>query len=166
MTGRAFALLLRARSVSKGKWQARCPAHSDRSPSLSICEGKDGRVLVHCFAGCTIEQILIAVRLQKRDLFAGPLPSADQLAGAPGFRAACERAVRAERRARIATIERADKLKTIVETLSAKLARDPADERLALTFHRACNLLHNAELSVDRAYELNRGQSAQVRMAI
>jgi hypothetical protein len=49
-------------------WQARCPAHEDRSPSLSIHE-KDGRILLHCHAGCTLEAILDALGLQKRDLF-------------------------------------------------------------------------------------------------
>jgi hypothetical protein len=33
-------------------WTARCPAHDDRNPSLSITEDRDGRVLLHCFAGC------------------------------------------------------------------------------------------------------------------
>ncbi len=37
-------------------WIARCPAHDDRTPSLSIREA-DGGVLLHCFAGCTYEQI-------------------------------------------------------------------------------------------------------------
>ena len=33
-------------------WMARCPVHDDRSPSLSISAGKDGKVLVRCHAGC------------------------------------------------------------------------------------------------------------------
>src|SRR5262249_32479175 len=41
-----------------GRWHgwygmAKCPAHDDRNPSLSIGEGKDGQVLVNCFAGCS-----------------------------------------------------------------------------------------------------------------
>jgi hypothetical protein len=36
---------------------ARCPAHEDRSPSLSIDRG-DGRALVHCHAGCSVEQVV------------------------------------------------------------------------------------------------------------
>lgn len=48
-------------------WQ--CPAHEDRSPSLSIREGDDGRVLVHCFAGCSIEAICEALGWQMADLF-------------------------------------------------------------------------------------------------
>ena len=39
------------RNAGKG-YTARCPAHKDRSASLSIAEGRDGRALVKCFAGC------------------------------------------------------------------------------------------------------------------
>ena len=42
-------------------WTARCPAHDDRSPSLSISVGDDGRVLMHCHAGCTFEAIMAAL---------------------------------------------------------------------------------------------------------
>jgi hypothetical protein len=52
MTGDAFAGLVDAKRAGPGKWLAHCPAHSDSSPSLSIREGMDGRVLLHCFAGC------------------------------------------------------------------------------------------------------------------
>ena len=50
-------------------WSARCPAHDDRRPSLSVSEGDDGRALVKCFAGCTIDAICNAVGLQAADLF-------------------------------------------------------------------------------------------------
>lgn len=39
------------------RWVARCPAHDDAAPSLSIGTGDDGRVLLHCFAGCTFADI-------------------------------------------------------------------------------------------------------------
>jgi len=42
-------------------WMASCPAHKDRSPSLRICE-KDGKVLVHCFAGCSQGEVIAALR--------------------------------------------------------------------------------------------------------
>ena len=48
---------------------ARCPAHDDRGPSLSISEGDQGSVLIHCFAGCSAEAIVNAVGLELRDLF-------------------------------------------------------------------------------------------------
>jgi len=57
------------RATGPGKWTARCPAHTDRHPSLSIAEGADGRVLVHDFGGCDVHSILAAVGLEAFDLF-------------------------------------------------------------------------------------------------
>ena len=42
-------------------WIACCPAHDDRTPSLSIAEGSDGRVLLTCFAGCSWSAIRMAL---------------------------------------------------------------------------------------------------------
>ena len=50
-------------------WTARCPAHEDNRASLSIGAGDDGRVLVHCHAGCTTEAIAAALGLTVADLF-------------------------------------------------------------------------------------------------
>jgi len=50
-------------------WTARCPSHDDRTNSLSIHEGDDGRVLLHCFAGCTTDPIVSAMHLTLSDLF-------------------------------------------------------------------------------------------------
>jgi putative DNA primase/helicase len=52
-----------------GSWKARCPAHEDRNPSLSISRGDDGRVLLHCHAGCEFEEICSAAGLKPADLF-------------------------------------------------------------------------------------------------
>jgi hypothetical protein len=54
------------RREGKG-WKAICPAHDDKNPSLSI-DVKDGRVLLHCFAGCTFERILAASGLEPADV--------------------------------------------------------------------------------------------------
>lgn len=51
-------------------WSARCPAHEDRSPSLSVSEGDDGRCLVKCFAGCAHDAVVRALGLVESDLFA------------------------------------------------------------------------------------------------
>jgi len=48
-------------------WMARCPAHEDRDPSLSVSV-KEGKLLLHCFAGCAPEAVLQAVGLTWRDL--------------------------------------------------------------------------------------------------
>jgi hypothetical protein len=52
---------------------ARCPAHDDGQASLSVGRG-DGRVLVHCHAGCATLDVLEALRLDWSDLFDGDPP--------------------------------------------------------------------------------------------
>lgn len=57
------------RPVESGSgWQCRCPAHDDTRPSLSLSVGEDGRLLIHCHAGCTPEAICRAVGLRMADL--------------------------------------------------------------------------------------------------
>ena len=58
----------KARRNGKG-WSARCPAHEDQRPSLSVSECDDGRTLVWCHAGCTVNAIRDAVGLAASDLF-------------------------------------------------------------------------------------------------
>lgn len=55
-------------------WCCRCPAHDDRNPSLSIHAGDDGRALVNCHAGCTVDAVCGAIGLRPADLFT-PDPS-------------------------------------------------------------------------------------------
>lgn len=50
-------------------WQVQCPVHDDQQPSLSIKLGDDGKVLLHCFAGCSTEDIVGALGLEVADLF-------------------------------------------------------------------------------------------------
>jgi hypothetical protein len=59
---------LHARPSGK-EWLAKCPAHNDREPSLSINEGSDGRALLKCFAGCDTKDVLAALGMTWRDLF-------------------------------------------------------------------------------------------------
>ena len=62
----ALAQALRGRRTGS-TWMARCPAHDDRSPSLSISSSKDGKVLVCCHAGCDQRDVIAA--LQERGLW-------------------------------------------------------------------------------------------------
>ncbi len=50
-------------------WMAHCPAHDDTNASLSISEGKDGRVLLNCHAGCDFQAVVRAAGLKVADLF-------------------------------------------------------------------------------------------------
>jgi len=68
----ADALLSRlvgVRPTGHDRWIARCPAHDDRRASLSVRELDDGRVLVHDFAGCAVQDVLAAVGLDFDALF-------------------------------------------------------------------------------------------------
>lgn len=69
MTALQVAEMLHARPSGRGRWLARCPAHNDRHPSLTITQGRDATLLRCWSAGCTVEQIVAAVGLQMRDLF-------------------------------------------------------------------------------------------------
>jgi hypothetical protein len=51
-----------------GSWTACCPAHDDRGPSLSVKALDDGRILLHCFAGCGTDAVLGVVGLTMQDL--------------------------------------------------------------------------------------------------
>lgn len=64
-----LAMLERVRQTGSGRYVASCPAHKDRNPSLSVRVADDGRILLHCFAGCDIEDITGAIGLTISDLF-------------------------------------------------------------------------------------------------
>jgi hypothetical protein len=57
------------RRNGEGRWMARCPSHGDKAPSLSIREGDEGRVLLHCFSGCEFTAIVAALGLTPQQLF-------------------------------------------------------------------------------------------------
>ncbi len=61
MAAESIAKALGGRKVGGG-WMARCPAHHDREPSLSICDADDGKILVCCHAGCDQERVIAALR--------------------------------------------------------------------------------------------------------
>jgi len=61
--------LQKIKRIGDGRWLTCCPAHDDKSPSLSIRELDDGRVLVHCFAGCSVHEIVGAIGMDITDLF-------------------------------------------------------------------------------------------------
>ena len=64
-----LSLLEKVKRTGNGQWTACCPAHADRSPSLGIRETDDSRILLHCFGGCSVEEILTAMGLEFDDLF-------------------------------------------------------------------------------------------------
>ena len=53
--------LLTAKKGTDTQYSASCPAHNDATPSLSIGKGDDGKVLLHCHAGCPFDKIKDAI---------------------------------------------------------------------------------------------------------
>ncbi len=52
-----------------GKWQAKCPAHEDKTASLTISQGRDGTILLHCHAGCDTALVCESLGVTVKDLF-------------------------------------------------------------------------------------------------
>lgn len=60
MTAEGIARALEGHRAGE-TWMARCPAHDDRKPSLSIKQGRDGKILVRCHAGCSQWEVIRAL---------------------------------------------------------------------------------------------------------
>src|SRR5215217_1335759 len=54
-----------AKPKAGGGYMARCPAHDDKNPSLSLDVGENGGAIVHCFAGCEYAEIKAAAGLER-----------------------------------------------------------------------------------------------------
>ena len=61
--------LTKVKSNGHGRWTACCPHHQDKSPSLAIRLVDDGRILLHCFGGCSVAEVVGAMGLSINDLF-------------------------------------------------------------------------------------------------
>ncbi len=68
MDAEAIANLLNGKRSGRG-WLCNCPAHNDKSPSLSVTDTDDGKTLIRCFAGCSAEAVVSSMGLQMKDLF-------------------------------------------------------------------------------------------------
>jgi hypothetical protein len=154
MTAEDFAMLLKAQRAGARRWRANCPAHADRSPSLSIREGDDGRVLLHCFAGCGLDEVLATLGLFRRDLFAGPPPSPEQITSMRAAREAREREECTRRQAQRNARDGAKKWEAAVNALGARLAQTQDNDQLARLFHVACGRLHEAQMKAEELSDL------------
>ena len=94
------------------RWSARCPAHADRAPSLSVHVDEE-RLLFHCHAGCAPEAVLAAVGLSWSDLYADPWTAS--------FRVACAEGAHRARRERLQR-ELIDGIDIEVERLILRIA--------------------------------------------
>ena len=60
--------LQKVKRTGNSSWMACCPAHDDRSPSLSIKDNGDGKLMLKCFAGCETIDVLGAIGLDWDDV--------------------------------------------------------------------------------------------------
>jgi hypothetical protein len=67
-----LARLEKVRASGPMKWSACCPAHGDKTPSLAIREMADGRILLHCFSGCSASDIVSSLGFELKDLMPPP----------------------------------------------------------------------------------------------
>ena len=67
MTAETIAKALGGRKAG-AEWMARCPAHEDREPSLSIKDADGGKVLVRCHAGCDQQKVIPALKARGSDV--------------------------------------------------------------------------------------------------
>ena len=66
--------LSKAKRTGNDSYIACCPAHEDRSPSMTVREVEDGMLLIHCFAGCGIDAIAGAIGFSVSDLMPDKKP--------------------------------------------------------------------------------------------
>ena len=84
-----IARLEKVKRTGRESYIACCPSHEDNHPSLSIRDLPDGRILIHCFAGCNANSVLTSIGLDMSALFpkqigefkkqTRPFPAADVL---------------------------------------------------------------------------------------
>ena len=73
-----------AKRRPNGQYLVKCPAHADKTPSLSVGQGKHGGIILKCFAECSAEAICEALGITLRDLMppsGGPEPRREVVQG-------------------------------------------------------------------------------------
>ena len=118
-------------------WMALCPAHDDHDPSLSVTEGEEQPVLLHCWAGCTPRAVVAALGLDFSDICEGEEPPGNDrsevLSEVQRRRQKWKRR-RANTNARLRRIER------------AKAKMSPYERML---FRLCCQTQHNSEATTE-----------------
>ena len=152
MTTHAIARHFRANAKGRGRYVALCPAHPDRSPSLTITEGHAGRTLLRCWAGCRTEDVLEKLGLSWANICGEPMTRAQAREAAVERQ---EREVREqkERAAERAAFNQIRELHAIADELGSRLATDPevpGSDAIAALFHQTLDRIRQAEAVVTR----------------
>jgi hypothetical protein len=121
-------MLNMVKQVGTGRYKAQCPAHGDNDPSLSLYFHGDGRILLHCFSGCSALDVVNAMGLRLSDLF--PERIADRLPG--GTKRIDERKSRSRKEHLELMLTIATELRSRGERLSAKMLSEEREAFLSL----------------------------------
>ncbi len=137
---------------------ARCPAHWDHKPSLSISE-VTGKVLVHCFAGCTQAEVIDALR--DRGLWPDRKSSFMSQRATARYerrRAMAEALARSATRWQFATIQRLRVAKETAYSQYASCGDDASEEKWAAAAERLTLFenLRGVALAIDYRAALKR----------
>ena len=135
-------------------WMAICPAHHDQHPSLKIDEGDDGRVLVHCHAGCSVDDIVRAMGLSVSDLFVDEdSPSQPRVVvgknGAAGPSAMIERALVEEMHRALTPAQRAYLIQErmlsaeVIDRYCLGVAAGQGQDRVTIPIQDATGAIHD-----------------------
>jgi hypothetical protein len=149
MTAEQIAEHLDAKRAGRSRWMAKCPAHADRLPSLSIGTGSDGRTLLNCHAGCSVDSILNVSGLSRRDLFAGPPLSKKQIDELAVKREAAEEKAQTEN-TMIRSVQRLamgqmEQIDMAVSYLAGQLMVHPDDDSMAQAFDQVLQEFRRVE---------------------
>jgi hypothetical protein len=138
---------------SRSGYIARCPAHEDHEPSLSIAE-RDGKVLVHCHAGCSQADVIAALRArglwperEKRPWT--PVQRADYAHGRAAFARNLEQARHWRRAAVLLTEELTSEFKAALSGAETALWPDTGEMQESWSFQKRLSRLEDAELVVE-----------------
>jgi hypothetical protein len=129
---------------------ALCPAHPDKTPSLHIDTGRDGHILVHCFAGCLTGDVLAKLGLSWVDICGEPMTPA-QARKAAAKRDEQERQNKTRRVVERTSFDRLRELHAITDELGSRLANDPnapGSDTIAGLFHQTLDRIRQAEAAV------------------
>jgi hypothetical protein len=154
MIASELSSLLRGKRIGQGKYQAKCPAHDDRNPSLSIRDGKKG-VLIQCWGGCEKEAVLEACGLKFSDLFYdNGLTNRKDIEAARILREQTEAVNQAKRRELTKQVQTVRNWETAAEvSIPAMLEEGRIGDNAAKSFHyaleqaRKCNEILTNEKS-------------------
>lgn len=140
MTAEQISRMLRGRRYAKGKYMARCPAHGEKTGSLSITDMGGGNVRLHCFAGCPQKAVLGAIGLTWRDL--KPEGKIDPVIMRQIVVAEAKRKAQKEERTRLLwwARKRIEFWHRKSQVLGRSLMKWPEQDKLAREFHYALDM--------------------------